>query len=177
MNAQYTGHYEFLLSGYLLWYRYIEGATDFIFGQYGQAWFEQCDIRIPSTTLGYITASGRTSDDSGYYVISNSNVAAADGADVPSGSMYLGRPWGDYARVAFQNTDLSDIINSAGWSIWDTGDDRTDHVSFGEYDNTGAGSEGTRASFSTKLSAPVAISEVLGSGYASEYFVDTSYIS
>ena len=156
---------------------YIEGATDFIFGQTGQAWFEQCDIRVPSTTLGYITASGRSSDDSSYYVINNSTVAAADGADVPSGAMYLGRPWEDYARVAFQETDLSDIINSAGWSVWETDDANTEHVSFGEYDNSGAGSEGTRASFSTKLSEPVAIAEVLGSDYESATWVDTSYIS
>ena len=158
-------------------YRYIEGATDFIFGQYGQAWFEQCDIRVPSADLGYITASGRESDDSGYYVISNSNVAAADGADVPEGAFYLGRPWGDYARVAFQNTDLSEIINSKGWHIWNDGDERTDHVSFGEYGNTGDGSEGTRASFSTQLNEPVAMADVLGSDYASSYWVDTSYIS
>jgi pectinesterase len=168
---------EHLLIHHSLLSSYIEGATDFIFGQYGQAWFDQCDIRVPSTTLGYITASGRASDDAGYYVINNSTVAAADGADVPSGSMYLGRPWGDYARVAFQNTELSDIINSAGWSIWNVGDERTDHVSFGEYDNTGDGSVGTRASFSSQLSEPVAIADVLGSDWESAYWVDSSYVS
>ena len=40
---------------------------------------------------------------------------------------------------------------------------RTDHVTFAEYGNTGPGSLGTRASFSTKLAAPIAISTVLGS--------------
>ena len=155
---------------------YIEGATDFIFGQEAEAWFDQCDIRVASASLGYITASGRASDDSSYYVINNSTIAAADGADVPSGSFYLGRPWEDYARVAFQDTDLSDIINSAGWSIWNTGDERTDHVSFGEYGNTGSGSEGTRASFATQLSEPVAIADILRSDYESASWVDTSYI-
>ncbi|OJT15794.1 hypothetical protein TRAPUB_3900 [Trametes pubescens] len=40
---------------------------------------------------------------------------------------------------------------------------RTDHVTFAEYGNTGPGASGTRASFSTKLSAPVAIKTVLNS--------------
>jgi hypothetical protein len=31
------------------------------------------------------------------------------------GAVYLGRPWGDYARVVFQNTDEGNMITSAGW--------------------------------------------------------------
>lgn len=110
-------------------------------------------------------------------MINNSSVAAADGATVSDGSIYLGRPWGDYARVAFQNTDLSAIVNSEGWRIWNDGDERTDNVSFAEYANTGDGSMGTRASFSGELSEPLAISEVLGSDWESAYWVDASYIS
>lgn len=33
----------------------IAGATDFIFGQHAKAWFEKCDIRVVSASLGYIT--------------------------------------------------------------------------------------------------------------------------
>ena len=79
--------------------------------------------------------------------------------------------------MAFQFTSMTDVINSAGWSVWETSNPQTDHVSFGEYENTGAGSEGTRASFATKLSAPVAIASVLGSGWESAAYVDTTYIS
>ena len=39
----------------------------------------------------------------------------------------------------------------------------TDHVTFAEYDNTGPGASGTRASFSTMLSSPVSIDTVLNS--------------
>ena len=39
---------------------------------------------------------------------------------------------------------------------------RTDHVTFAEYNNSGDGAAGSRASFSTKLSAPVSINTVLG---------------
>lgn len=156
---------------------YIEGATDFIFGQEGQAWFEQCDIGVLAAKLGYITASGRaSSSSSSYYVINNSKVAAAPGNSVSSGAFYLGRPWGAYARVAFQATSMTNVISSAGWKIWNDGDPRTDHVEFGEYENSGAGSQGTRASFAKKLSAPVAISSVLGSNYASASWVDIAYL-
>lgn len=50
----------------------------------------------------------------------------------------------------------------------------TDHVTFGEFANTGAGASGTRASFATKLSAAVPITTVLGSGYKS--WVDSAWL-
>ena len=78
--------------------------------------------------------------------------------------------------MAFQDTSLSDVINSAGWAIWNTGDERTDNVVFGEYGNTGDGSSGSRASFATELSAPVDIADVLGSGYASAAYFDADYV-
>lgn len=153
---------------------FIQGATDFIFGQHARAWIDGADIRIKGP--GYITASGRSSDsDVNYYVINKSNVAADSSTTATAGSVYLGRPWGNYARVCVQNTVLSNLINSAGWKIWNTGDPRTDHVTFQEYGNSGAGASGARASFSTKLSSPISISTILGGDYAN--WVDTSYLS
>ncbi|KAL5396271.1 hypothetical protein PMIN06_006171 [Paraphaeosphaeria minitans] len=153
----------------------IEGATDFIFGQKAAAWFDGVDIRVVSGGY-YITANGRdSSSNPSYYVINKSTVAAASGQSVAAGSYYLGRPWRNYARVVFQNTNLSNVINAAGWHIWGTDSPNTDHVEYGEYGNTGAGASGTRASFAKKLSSAVSISTVLGSSYAS--WVDTSYLS
>lgn len=155
---------------------YIEGATDFIFGQKATAWFDGVTIGVLAASSGYITANGRdSSSNPSYYVINNSKVAAASGNSVTAGAYFLGRPWRNYARVVFQNTALSNVVNSAGWHIWNTGDERTDHVTFGEYKNSGDGASGTRASFATKLSSAVSISTVLGSGYAD--WVDTSYLS
>ncbi|KAL1637774.1 hypothetical protein SLS56_000329 [Neofusicoccum ribis] len=144
---------------------YIEGATDFIFGQEAAAWFEGCDLRVASASLGYLTANGRdSSSNPSYYVINNSTVAAADGASVSSGAIYLGRPWRNYARVVFQETELSDIINAAGWAEWSSSDTRTDEVTFEEYGNTGDGaSTSDRASFSKQISSPVSMSDVIGS--------------
>lgn len=111
-----------------------------------------------------------------YYVFNNCNIAAAAGNAVANGAYYLGRPWRQYARVVFQKTNMTSVINSKGWSIWNTGQENTDHVLFGEYGNTGAGSQGQRASFATKLSSAVSISTVLSGNYASKGFYDASYM-
>ena len=124
----------------------------------------------------YITASGRDSaSNPSYYVINKSTVAAASGQNVSAGSYYLGRPWRNYARVVFQNTSLSNVINGAGWAIWGSSEPNTDHVEYGEYGNTGAGASGSRAKFSKKLGAAVKIETVLGDNYKD--WVDASYLS
>ncbi|ROV89863.1 hypothetical protein VPNG_10243 [Cytospora leucostoma] len=177
--SAFTGYQDTLLAneGYQLYVgSLIEGVTDFIFGRDSPAWFERVDLRVLEASLGYITANGRESSDGiSYYVFNNSNIAAAAGENVTSGAFYLGRPWGAYARVVFQNTEMSDVINSAGWHAWNTDDERTDDVLFGEYNNTGAGASGTRASFATKLSSPVDITTILGDDYKSQGYYDASY--
>ncbi|KAJ6261587.1 Pectinesterase [Drechslerella dactyloides] len=121
---------------------YIEGATDFIFGQRAIAWFEKCTIAISGN--GYITASGRNSDTNpNYYVINASTVQAKSGV---SGVLtYLGRPWRLYARTVFQNTYMTSVVRPAGWSAWGT--NPTDNVYYAEYGNTGDGAQGTRCDY------------------------------
>ncbi|PCD23653.1 hypothetical protein AU210_015170 [Fusarium oxysporum f. sp. radicis-cucumerinum] len=153
-----TGFQDTLLAqqGYQLYSKcLIQGATDFIFGQTASAWFEKIDLRVVAASVGYITAAGNA---------------------VANGAYYLGRPWRQYARVVFQKTNMTSVINSKGWSIWNTGEENTAHVLFGEYGNTGAGSQGQRASFATKLSSAVSISTVLSGNYASKGFYDASYM-
>lgn len=155
---------------------YIEGAIDFIFGQTGMGWFDSCDIGLLKYSEGTITAQGRpSSSDEGYYVINESTVDAASSEDVTEGTYYLGRPWTEYARVFFQKTTLSDAINSAGWTEWSSSEPNTEDVLFGEYDNSGDGSEGTRASFAEKLPSAIKITTILGSDY--EDWVNTSYLA
>ncbi|RDW62699.1 putative pectinesterase [Coleophoma crateriformis] len=155
---------------------YIEGAVDFIFGQSAEAWIDSSDIGV-SAGGGSITASGRTSSSSSsWYVLNNVNIAAASGSSVSSGTVYLGRPWTEYARVMVQNSELSSIINSAGWSVWSTSTSNTEAVTFETYGNSGSGATSCcTASFSTKASSALAITTVLGSDYSS--WVDTSYIA
>ncbi|TBU34651.1 pectin lyase fold/virulence factor [Dichomitus squalens] len=130
---------------------WIEGAVDFIFGMQASIWITRSVINTIGN--GFITASGRSSDDANWYVINNSTIQG-------TGPAFLGRPWRDFARVVFQNSVLGSNVPSAGWSVWET---ETDHVTFAEFGNTGAGSSGARANFSTKLSAPVSITTVLNS--------------
>ncbi|CAA7265485.1 unnamed protein product [Cyclocybe aegerita] len=151
---------------------YIEGATDFIFGRRGQAYFGGNTIAVKAN--GWVTASGRESDDNGSYVFNQNSIVLASGA-----SSYLGRPWGNYAKVIFKDTYVTAPLNKAMWSVWNTGDERTDHVLFAEYNTTGSGAAGaSRPSFATVLSASQAnaytISSAVGSDYAS--WVDAAYL-
>lgn len=151
---------------------YIEGAVDFIFGQDARIWV--VGSTIASIGTGAITANGRDSDDNvSYYVITDSTIQAGS-TDPGEGAVYLGRPWRDYARVVFQRTAMSDIVNSAGWEEWSSSDPLTDNVTFEEYDNSGDGSEGTRASFSSTADSAVTIDTILGDDYAD--WVDADYI-
>lgn len=78
---------------------------------------QQCVISVLGDALdqgspGYITAQGRSnSNESNGFVFKESLV-------IGTGLSYLGRPWRDYARVIFYNTNLSNIIEPSGWDSW-----------------------------------------------------------
>ncbi|KAE8702676.1 putative Pectinesterase-2 [Hibiscus syriacus] len=85
---------------------YIEGGADFIFGM-GQPFYEDCSINVTagefSSALryGYITAQGRKSpEDPSSYVFKGGVIFGTLRA-------YLGRVWGPYARVIFQDTMIN----------------------------------------------------------------------
>jgi pectinesterase len=148
---------------------YIEGAVDFIFGQHAPIWITGSEIY--SIGAGAITANGRaSSSDPSYYVINECTISGS----ASEGTVYLGRPWSEYARVCFQGCDLSDVVNSAGWEEWSSSEPNTEYVVFEEYNNDGAGASGTRASFATTLTSEVTISTILGSDYKD--WVDTTYL-
>ncbi|RYO92946.1 hypothetical protein DL766_010412 [Monosporascus sp. MC13-8B] len=178
--CQFTGFQDTVLSnvGTQLFARsMILGATDFVFGQDAASWFEKCDIRVVQKSLGYITANGRRDGNNpSFYVFNKCDVAAAPGHNVPKGAYYLGRPWREYARVVFQNTAMSDVINPDGWRIWNSGDPRTSSVLFGEYQNSGKGASTKRANFATILKSPIDITTILGRGYTSAGYYDASYM-
>jgi pectinesterase len=88
----------------------------------------------------------------------------------------LGRPWRPYARIIWQNSELGDVVKPEGWATWDS-TSSTAGVQFKEFNNTGAGAVlGSRVAFSGQLDAPVVISEVLGEGYETEWWVDSTYL-
>ncbi|KDN43153.1 hypothetical protein RSAG8_06306, partial [Rhizoctonia solani AG-8 WAC10335] len=153
-----TGYQDTLLTSNGLHYfskGYINGATDFIFGMNSSIWITQSIIETIAT--GWITASGRLFDDPYYYVIDRSNI-------IGTGTQYLGRPWRNYARVIFQNSVLGSQIQPAGWSAWGTTNPMTDHVFYGEYNNTGPGAwnNSTRALFATNMEEGLTLDTVFG---------------
>jgi len=144
----------------------IEGAVDFIFGRQASIWITKSTINAIST--GYLTASGRQTNDAFYYVIDRSTIQGVSGI-----TTNLGRPWGAFARVIYQNSVLGPTVPPAGWVIWSATDPRTSNVTFAEFNNTGPGSPtGARASFSTQLSTPISIQTVLGS----TSWIDPAYL-
>ncbi|CUA68807.1 putative pectinesterase A [Rhizoctonia solani] len=136
---------------------YINGAVDFIFGQRASIWITRSEIETLGD--GYITASGRSGDDANWYVIDRTKVYSNG-----IGSVYLGRPWRNYARVVFQNSELGANVLPAGWSIWSNTDNRTNMTTFAEFQNTGPGAwNDQRAGFSHLLTTPISINTVLNS--------------
>lgn len=129
--------------------------------------------------LTVLPANGRDSaSNPSVYVFNNATVSAAPGQTVPAGAYFLGRPWREYARVIFQRSSLSAVVNAAGWRTWNSGDERTCCVEFGEFENRGAGASGSggRAKFSRQLGEAAKIEAVLGADYASRGFYDASYM-
>ncbi|KAI0113288.1 carbohydrate esterase family 8 protein [Daldinia grandis] len=128
----------------------VGGSIDFIWGA-GSAYFLNCTI-APNTKGGYIAAMKRASASTpGGLVFDQSTIAAT--ANAPAGSVFLGRPYNQYSRVAYIKTHLDGSIAPAGWSVWSKTDPRTDGALLGEYQNYGPGADTkARASFSRQLS-------------------------
>ncbi|TXG72574.1 hypothetical protein EZV62_001153 [Acer yangbiense] len=128
----------------------IEGAVDFIFGS-GQSIYENCVIHFVGKGIevglsGFITAQGRTNpDDANGFVFKRCIV-------IGTGTTYLGRPWRDYARVFFYNSNLTNVIQPQGWNSWNAAG-REHQLTFAEHDCYGAGSDTSdRVSWEKKLS-------------------------
>ncbi|MEO5912013.1 MAG: pectinesterase family protein [Pelobium sp.] len=114
---------------------YIEGTTDFIFGE-ATVIFENCIIK--SLSNSYVTAASTTKEQAFGYVFLNCKLIAAEGVD----KVYLGRPWRPYAKTVFIHSDLGAHILPEGWNPW-KGDamfpDKEKTVFYAEYQNKGEG--------------------------------------
>ena len=125
---------------------YIEGTTDFIFGE-ATALFERCTIK--SLTNSYITAASTTPRQKFGYTFINCKLVA----DTAARSCFLGRPWRPYARTVFINTEMGNHIVPEGWNNWNNaGNEKTAY--YAEYNSRGpgAGTKG-RVRWSKQLSA------------------------
>ncbi|MBT1176663.1 pectinesterase family protein [Bifidobacterium callimiconis] len=101
------------------WYRrcLIAGDVDFIFGG-ATALFEDCEIRSldrGEEVNGYVTAASTPEGRPYGYVFRDCRFTSDSCAP---GSVYLGRPWRDFARVALVDCELGEHIRSEGWWDW-----------------------------------------------------------
>jgi pectinesterase len=123
---------------------YIEGTTDFIFGA-ATAVFENCHIH--SKKNSYVTAASTPEGKKYGYVFLNCRLTAATDIN----KVYLGRPWRNFAKTVFVNTELGAHILPEGWHNWNKPEaERT--VFYAEYHSRGEGaSSSSRASWSHQL--------------------------
>jgi pectinesterase len=90
-------------------------------------------------------------------VFNNSRVFAKSGVAVRAGSVLLGRAWRAFARVLFQNTEMSAIVNPEGWGAW-YNTENTTMIYYAEFHNTGPGANTTgRVDWSYQLNGSVSI--------------------
>jgi pectin methylesterase-like acyl-CoA thioesterase len=113
---------------------FIEGGVDFIFGN-STAVFNRCEIH--SKRHGYLTAASTPHGVPFGYVFMNCKLTAAP--DVINGTVYLGRPWREYANVVYLNCWMGPHISPAGWSEWKSAPQRIYTVRYAEYHSTGPG--------------------------------------
>lgn len=124
---------------------YIEGTTDFIFGE-ATAIFEKCSLHAKVNS--FLTAASTTAGKPFGFVFLNCKITAASGID----KVFLGRPWRSFAKVAFLNCEMGSFITAEGWDNWSKAENEKT-TQFAEFKNTGTGANTSkRVGWSVKLS-------------------------
>jgi pectinesterase len=142
---------------------YVEGGVDFIFGN-STAVFNRCEIH--SKRHGYLTAASTPRGVPFGYVFFDCKLTGTP--DLKPGSVYLGRPWRQYANVVYLNCWMGPHISTDGWSPWKAAPNRIYTVRYAEYGSTGPGATpDKRVKWSKQLSADeaaaITIPAVIGS--------------
>ncbi|MFA9555686.1 pectinesterase family protein [Evansella sp. AB-rgal1] len=115
---------------------YIQGDVDFIFGS-GVSVFENCEIFSLDRGMdvnGYITAASTPKHSEFGFVFINCRLTSNAAAD----SVYLGRPWRDFAKTVFINCWMGEHIKREGWDNWNKSQAETTTY-YGEYNSHGPG--------------------------------------
>ncbi len=142
---------------------YIEGTTDFIFGE-ATVVFQNCVIK--SLLNSFVTAAATSKRQQFGYVFMNCKLIA----DSAAKKVYLGRPWRPYAKTVFLHCELGAHIVAEGWNAW-KGDvmfpDKEKTAYYAEFENSGEGATTTnRVAWSKQLTGKQArlynITNILG---------------
>ncbi|KAK4275333.1 hypothetical protein QN277_018434 [Acacia crassicarpa] len=114
----------------------IQGKIDFIFGN-SKSLYQNCDLHSVAETYGAIAAHHRDAEneDTGFSFV-NCSITG-------TGSVYLGRAWGDHSRIIYSLCYMDDIIIPEGWTDWNHTSRQMTAV-FGEYQCEGIGADRRR---------------------------------
>jgi pectinesterase len=125
---------------------YIEGTTDFIFGE-ATAVFKNCTIK--NLMNSYITAASTTPRQKFGYVFIDCKLIA----DTSASKCFLGRPWRPNAKTVYINTEMGSHIVPQGWNNWNNPENEKTAF-YAEYNSKGPGANTAgRVKWSRQLSA------------------------
>jgi len=116
---------------------FIRGDVDFIFGS-ATAYFEKCEIfskgRGGKGPGGFTTAASTAEGQEYGYIFHNCKFTSDNGPE----TVFLGRPWRNFAHTAIIECYLGEHIRREGWHNWNKTDaEKT--VRYEEYGNEGPG--------------------------------------
>ncbi|KAG6581793.1 pectinesterase 3-like [Cucurbita moschata] len=119
----------------------ITGTIDFIFGNAAVV-FQNCNIRprqpLPNQ-FNTITAQGKKdiNQNSGISIQKCTFSAYNDSLTAPT---YLGRPWKEFSTTVIMQSEIGGFLQPIGWKEWVSGQDPPSSIFYGEYQNSGPGS-------------------------------------
>ncbi|XP_038877946.1 pectinesterase 3 [Benincasa hispida] len=119
----------------------ITGTIDFIFGNAAVV-FQNCNIRprqpLPNQ-FNTITAQGKKdiNQNSGISIQKCTFSAYNDNLAAPT---YLGRPWKEFSTTVIMQSEIGGFLQPVGWKEWVSGQDPPSSIFYGEYQNSGPGS-------------------------------------
>lgn len=140
-NCRFVSHQDTVFcntEGRLYFYQCrIQGDVDYIYGP-ATAVFEDCDIVNVRKTGGYVTAASTPEGKEFGFVFIGSRIIG----DVNPGTVWLGRPWRQFAHVAYINCYMSEVVQPTGWHNWGKPDyEKT--ARYEEYNSSGPGANPT----------------------------------
>lgn len=139
---------------------YIHGDVDFIFGS-ATAYFETCEFfsqktddkpvattrktPVPLPIFGYVTAASTPEGQKYGYIIDRCKFTS----NCPPATVYIGRPWRQFAHTVLLNCELGEHIRPSGWHDWGKPHET---IRYEEYKSFGPGATpDKRAPFSRQL--------------------------
>ncbi|XP_010487229.1 PREDICTED: pectinesterase 1-like [Camelina sativa] len=119
----------------------VTGTVDFIFGA-ATVVFQDCTIRPRQPLKGqYITITAEGKKDQNQ----NSGTTIQRCTISPNGNVtaevYLGRPWKEFSTTVIMQSVIGSFVNPAGWHSWEDNKEPPSTILYGEYKNSGPGSD------------------------------------